>query len=141
MSSKQISSADSKSHSESDASQSESEESSSLEILTRIRQKLIEMGDPPFSLHPQFIDDDKEGNNFNKNENIKSQNKIKCIYCLNDIQNNEILCTTPCCNGICHVKCIKEINGKEEILQACPKCLTKLSPKFKEIIDTICTVI
>ena len=137
MSSKQNSSAESKSHSESEASQSESEESSSLEILTRIRQKLIEMGDPPYSLHPQFIEDSNTSNINLK----KSENKIKCIYCLNDIQKNDILCTMPCCNGVCHVKCVKEIDGKQEILQACPKCLTKLSPKFKEIINSICSLL
>lgn len=139
MSSKQNSSADSKIHSENETSQSESEESSSLEILTRIRQKLIEMGDPPFSLHPKFMD--QTNSIKNTPENSKSQINIKCIYCLNDIQKSDILCTMPCCNGFCHVKCVKEIDGKQEILQACPKCLTKLSPKFKETINSICSIL
>lgn len=129
MSSKQNNSEDSKDHS-----------STSLDILFQIRQKLIDMGDPPFSLHPHFIEDDKNTAKPN-DESVKSQKRIKCIYCLNDIQNSDILCTMPCCNGICHVKCVKEINGNEDFLQACPKCLTKLSPKFKETIESICTVL
>ena len=137
MSSKQNSSADSKNHSESETSQSEND--TSLDILTRIRQKLIDMGDPPFSLQPKFTNNFNTTNATSKNSN--SQNNIICIYCLNNIQKNDILCTMPCCNGICHVKCVKEIDGKEEMLQACPKCLSKIPSKFKETIDSICSII
>ena len=91
MSSKQNSSADSKNHSESETSQSEND--TSLDILTQIRQKLIDMGDPPFSLQPKFTNNFNTTNATSKNSN--SQNNIICIYCLNNIQKNDILCTMP----------------------------------------------
>ncbi|OHT14938.1 hypothetical protein TRFO_14575 [Tritrichomonas foetus] len=135
---KQKKSKDSEDTTETEYEESDSEETASMEILTKIRQKLQEIGDAPFySLTPVPSEAAEIENNPKT-----FQKTLKCISCLSDIKNGDILVSMPCCGGISHVSCASSIlESKSKLLIACPQCLTPLSDifvkKLTDVSDTL----
>ena len=115
----------SKTRDEKKSSFDKNQEDSAFKTLVQIRQKLFDLNDPPYSEHPSES---------TPKSNLKStESSIRCIYCLTAVQNGDVLCSTPCCNSISHIQCIKSILQHEEIYHACPHCLTKVIPKFEGV--------
>ncbi|OHT04834.1 hypothetical protein TRFO_27627 [Tritrichomonas foetus] len=133
-----------KSQNTSEKSQSESSESDSslqndaditaLEILSRIRQKLEDIGDPAYKitkpLYPLAELENSSRDNFR--ENI-------CICCLNKLKKGEIAAFTSCCGSISHISCLAVIakSDNSSVAHICPSCMQPFSEedlqKYKDI--------
>ena len=106
------------------------------EILEKLREKIFDMGDPPYEKPKHY----KEL----KKEKLKEiQGAPVCSACLNRISKGDLVITMPCCGCWCHIQCISLIalTHKHFMNHACPKCTHPFDDDFQRILIKMGSVI
>ena len=114
----------------------EKSEESALLILREIREKIENIGDPPYSYNQNQIKD-------------KSQldfNSLFCAVCLLPVQNGDLAYCMHCCQSFCHLSCLAKIVDFDTstMEHQCPNCSEHFSVDFvqrfkliQQILDNI----
>ena len=114
----------------------EKQEKSALLILKDIRKKIEEIGDPPYTLDQNRLNEHKQ----------LYLNPLFCSACLLPIQNGDLAYCLNCCNCFCHLSCLAQIAefDTSTMEHQCPNCSlvfpTELIQRFismQQIIDGI----
>lgn len=85
-------------------------------LLSKIRDKLKEMGNP------------KDEPTANAADESDEKSTTQCIACLLPIQKGDIVRRLPCCNSYAHVLCMAKIASTHRyyMSHSCPHCLNEL---------------
>lgn len=95
-------------------------EERALEMLTKLRARLEDIGDP--MTKPKKTND---------NANIGAE----CVCCLLPIEKGMHFIRMPCCGAFCHLWCIVRIAKSHQLFMshACPHCQKELSPEQEQM--------
>jgi len=103
------------------------EEDLALAILSRVRDRFEEIGDPPYKVNDDSGDEKPIE---------KGDVDIQCICCLLPIEKGDIFISMPCCGSYSHVSCIGKVanSHRYQMSHSCPQCLASFSESFEELV-------
>ncbi|EAX96861.1 hypothetical protein TVAG_470260 [Trichomonas vaginalis G3] len=99
-------------------------------LLTRVIQSFHDSEKKSKTIAKEIIEKQKMEAEESENENDVLQNK--CIFCKNLIESSELVSILPCCNALCHVKCIAKHNSN-----SCPSCKGRIPQDFKNLCNEL----